>query len=59
MLVLTRKVGEQIVIDGGRIVITVQAVRGGRVSLAVDADRRISVKRAEVTSPEDSKPVKA
>ncbi len=47
MLVLSRKVGEAIVIDGG-IVIRVVEVQGGRVRLAIDAPRSTRVDREEV-----------
>jgi carbon storage regulator len=47
MLVLSRKVGEAIVIDGG-ISIRVAEVNGGRVRLAVDAPRSVRVDREEV-----------
>jgi len=47
MLVLTRKIGEQIVIDGG-ITITVTAVKGNRVKLGVTAPPEVRVDRGEV-----------
>jgi carbon storage regulator len=47
MLVLSRKVGEAIVIDGG-IVIRVADIQGGRVRLAIDAPRSTRVDREEV-----------
>jgi carbon storage regulator len=47
MLVLSRKIGESIVIDDD-IKITVSAVQGGRVKLCVDAPRSRRVVRAEV-----------
>jgi carbon storage regulator len=47
MLVLTRKVGETIVIDGG-ITITVTAVQGDRVRIGVTAPRGVPVDRLEV-----------
>ena len=49
MLVLTRKVGEQIVIDGD-IRITVSAVKGDRVKIAISAPPQIKVNRAEVAA---------
>lgn len=47
MLVLTRKVGEKIVIDG-RIEVEVVEVRGDRIRLGITAPREIPVHRAEV-----------
>jgi carbon storage regulator len=47
MLVLSRKIGEAIVIDGG-IVVRVADVHGGRVRLAIDAPRSTRVDREEV-----------
>jgi carbon storage regulator len=47
MLVLTRKVGETLVIEGG-IRITVAAIPGGRVRLAIDAPSHVRVDREEV-----------
>jgi carbon storage regulator len=47
MLVLTRKIGEEIVIDGN-IRVTVLDVKGGKVRLGVKAPAEISVDREEV-----------
>lgn len=47
MLILSRKVGEQIVI-GQNIVVSVQKVGGNRVSLAIDAPREIHIMRSEL-----------
>lgn len=47
MLVLSRKIGERIVIDGG-IVIEVCEATEGRVSLGIDAPRGVRVDREEV-----------
>jgi carbon storage regulator len=47
MLVLSRKVGEAIVIDGG-VSIRVAEIQGGRVRLAIDAPRTTRVDREEV-----------
>ena len=47
MLVLSRKVGEAIVIDGG-IRIRIAEVQGGRVRLAIEAPRSTRVDREEV-----------
>ena len=47
MLVLTRKTGQSIVIDGG-IEITVLEVRGEQVRLGIAAPREIRVNRKEL-----------
>ena len=47
MLVLTRRIGESIVIDDN-IVITVVDIRGGKVRLGITAPVEVSVHRQEV-----------
>jgi len=47
MLVLTRKLGEEIVI-GDNIRLTVTAIADGRVKLGITAPRHIRVDRSEV-----------
>ena len=47
MLVLTRRVGEQIVI-GDAICITIVAIRGDRVRLGITAPRETLIDRREV-----------
>jgi carbon storage regulator len=47
MLVLSRKVGESIVIEGG-IVVCVLATSGGRVRLGIDAPAEVNVRRSEL-----------
>ena len=42
MLLLTRKAGDQIVIDG-RIVVKVIDIQGGRVQLGIDAPKEVKV----------------
>lgn len=49
MLVLTRKCGEEIVIDGG-IRIQVLESKGGRVRLGISAPRDVQIARSEVYS---------
>jgi carbon storage regulator len=49
MLVLTRKVGEEIVIDG-HIRITISSVNGDRVKIGVTAPRDVPVNRGEVAA---------
>ena len=47
MLVLTRKIGEEIII-GGVIRVKVADIRGSRVRLAIEAPREMSVQRQEI-----------
>jgi len=47
MLVLTRRLGEEIVIEGD-IIITVVEIKGGRVRLGITAPPSVSVDRREV-----------
>ncbi|HEY4313771.1 MAG TPA: carbon storage regulator CsrA [Pirellulales bacterium] len=47
MLVLSRKLGEKIVI-GSNIVLEIVDVRAGRVRLAFDAPREVTIHREEV-----------
>lgn len=53
MLVLSRKVGESIQIDGG-IRVTVTQVRGGRVRLSIEAPAEMRVLRKELTESADA-----
>ena len=47
MLVLTRKIGERIVIDD-RITVTVLEVQGNRIRLGIEAPKEIPVMREEL-----------
>ncbi len=47
MLVLTRKYGESIVIDG-IIKVTVEKIKGNRIRLSFDAPRDIEIVRGEL-----------
>ncbi|QDT54847.1 hypothetical protein Pan44_28850 [Caulifigura coniformis] len=49
MLVLTRKIGEEIII-GGNIRVKVADIRGSRVRLAIEAPRDLSVQRQEIAA---------
>jgi carbon storage regulator len=49
MLVLTRKIGEEIII-GGNIRVKVADIRGSRVRLAIEAPRELSVQRQEIAA---------
>ncbi|MBL8799860.1 MAG: carbon storage regulator CsrA [Planctomycetia bacterium] len=48
MLVLSRKLGERIVLPSAEITITVLSLRGNQVSLGIDAPRAVAVHRSEV-----------
>ena len=47
MLVLSRKVGESVVIEGG-IVVRVLAVTGGRIRLGIEAPVEVAIRRSEI-----------
>ena len=47
MLILSRKIGERIVIDGG-IIVTVTDVRGSVVRLGIEAPLEVPVSRREI-----------
>jgi carbon storage regulator len=48
MLVLSRKITEAILLDGGRIRIAVLEVQGNRVKLGIEAPREVNVHREGV-----------
>ena len=48
MLVLTRKSGEQVVLNDGDITVTVVAVQGNKVRIGIQAPPAMLVDRAEV-----------
>jgi carbon storage regulator len=52
MLVLSRKLGERVVIGGG-ITVTVVEVKGNRVRLAFDAPEEVRILRAELACGQD------
>ena len=56
MLVLTRKIGESLVIDGN-IVIKVSQIQGNRVKLCIDAPKSHRVVRAEIQTEEAPAPI--
>jgi carbon storage regulator len=68
MLVLTRLVGERLIIGDGEIVITVLNIRGNQVRLGIDAPKNVGVHREEIylrikeetadEAPKDNKPQK-
>ena len=47
MLVLSRKIGESIVI-GGNVIVTVRETHGGRIRLAIEAPQDVLVLRQEL-----------
>ena len=49
MLVLTRTIGEEIVIDGN-IRVKICEVKGGRVKLAIEAPRDVKIRREEMAA---------
>jgi carbon storage regulator len=51
MLVLTRKIGERIVIDN-RIVVEVLSVKGNRIRLGIEAPAGVDVLRSELLTVE-------
>ncbi len=48
MLVLTRSIGERLIIGNGEVCLHVLEVRGNQVRLGIDAPRHISVHREEI-----------
>jgi carbon storage regulator len=50
MLVLSRKVGEKLVIDGG-IAVTVVRIQGNRVTLGIQAPAEVKIMRSELNQP--------
>jgi carbon storage regulator len=48
MLILSRRIGETIVIDGRKIRVTLLGIKGGQARIGVDAPREMTVHREEV-----------
>lgn len=48
MLILARKAGEKLVIDGDIVITVLEVARGGQVRLGIDAPRRHRVLRGEL-----------
>lgn len=48
MLVLTRRIGEQILIDKGQIEIKILHIRHGQVAIGINAPSHIDVDRLEI-----------
>lgn len=54
MLVLSRNVGEQIIIDG-KITITVVSIKGDKVRVGITAPKTVAVNRKEIQDLIDEK----
>lgn len=54
MLILSRRTGESLVLDG-RIVVTVQRIAGNRVTLTVDAPGDVTVARGCESREQDGR----
>ncbi len=50
MLVLSRKVGESLVINGNIIVTLVKIENGGKVRIGIEAPKEIKIRREELIS---------
>jgi carbon storage regulator len=48
MLVLTRSVGERLIINNGEITLSVLEVKGNQVRIGIEAPRHIAVHREEI-----------
>ena len=48
MLVLTRSVGERLIINDGEIKLSILEVKGNQVRIGIDAPRSVSVHREEI-----------
>ena len=48
MLVLTRSVGERLIINNGEIKLSILEVKGNQVRIGIDAPRNVSVHREEI-----------
>jgi len=48
MLVLTRSVGERLIINNGEIKLSILEVKGNQVRIGIDAPKKVSVHREEI-----------
>ena len=48
MLVLTRSVGERLIINDGEIKLSILEVKGNQVRIGIDAPRNVSIHREEI-----------
>ena len=53
MLVLTRRLGEKIIIDSGRVIVKVLGFHGKSVRLGLEADESTRILRAELAESPD------
>ena len=53
MLVLSRKVGEKLVIDGN-ITVEVVKIQGNRITLGIAAPTNVKILRGELTQPNEN-----
>lgn len=59
MLVLSRRVGEKIILNNGQVSITVVRINGGKVRLGVTAPADVPIDREEVYERKQKKEVVA
>ena len=50
MLVLTRSVGERLIINDGEIEVSVLEIKGNQVRIGINAPKNVSVHREEIYS---------
>jgi carbon storage regulator len=47
MLILTRRIGEKLIV-GGNVTVTVLSIRGNQIRMGIDAPREVKVHREEI-----------
>lgn len=57
MLVLTRSVGERLIINNGEIQLNVLEIKGNQVRIGINAPKHVSVHREEIYERINSKEV--
>lgn len=48
MLVLTRSIGERLIINNGEVKVSILEIKGNQVRLGIEAPRNVSVHREEI-----------
>ena len=48
MLVLTRTIGEKLIVNNGEIKVSILEVKGNQVRIGIDAPKSVSVHREEI-----------